>query len=196
MNKAVLALVAVAGVAGGSYYFLPNDVSNNIKQYLPESVTSFLGDSPVVETVAIESEEITTTESVAVETQAFATEAVTTMTNAVENVQGNVEQVAQDVTETVSDTVQTASSAVEQVVTESLENEKIKAEAEVKDQAVADNSPEVIKLQKELGDMNKSISQLDQENMDLQNMFKEMLSKNKDLAIKLSQMDKELNSAN
>lgn len=147
MNKNVLFMAVLLGVAGGTFMMSTMDEASKLTKYLPKSIAAlFDGTKANLRAVPVE--------------------------NTIQVEEKNQEEISPFTGKTVHN--KPNKNVVQKI----------------------NNSPELIKIEKQLGKMTTSINQLDSENQILQNKFKQMLKENKDLAIKLKQIDTNINTIN
>jgi len=202
MNKILLSIAAVLGLGAGAYYFLPQNQINQYAQYLPESISSFL----IKEEVDASQEVVTATEEdVQLKDQEKFNKEIpqnaiqegvqvhNDVVQTVESAQEDQQQIRDEKIPAVEQTKQKDSQLTQQTVEKSAPQHQAPLPQVSKTQ---NSSPEMKKIQKEIEKVQKTISKLDNENEGLQNRFQKILKKNRDLAIKLKQIDEKLGSTN
>lgn len=203
MNKVLLSLVVVVGLAGGAYVMLPADNDLNLMQYIPAPIADFLDlDKKEVEVVESEIVESPDTQVFINETppqeKTISTEdVVVTPDEVVEQNQEIVKEkeVVKEEEEvkvtpvTLAEAPQEEKNESGDIVSESLNARELIS----KNKNSATNRSEI---EKQLQEMIASISKLDGENQTLQMKFKQMLQKNKELAMKLSQLEQQISTIN
>ena len=215
MNKVLtISLVAVLGVLGGGAYLL-SESDKNFSEYVPEPVTSLIGDylpdnfkakqqtivenvveTPQYSTMVEETVEVVE-DSVQIEPEvqevALPVESVQEVVDedTQQNTQQEIEQVTeQDVEESAEQDVleQSDENVVElamQEIQKSLDDASMPVE-------VTSNNPKAKVIEKKIVAASTKISKLDIENKVLEEKFQNILRKNRELAKQLQEMDKQL----
>ncbi len=174
MKKILVSLALLVGVAAGSYMMLSKDNGFNISKYLPEPISNFIKGDKVSQNIT---------------EQEVLSETVELEESIVEEVQEESHENSQNLEHHDNEQVTQNKEAHEMSSTVADVSDQTKA---VNDAKVVIASPEVVKLEGELNNMNSSISKLDLENEQLQNKFKNMLKKNRELASKLKTIEGEI----
>ena len=195
MLKLVLSVVAVVILAGGGYFFFaPNAKDLNLMQYVPESIAAYLPAGTETEVVDLSSEPFLQENSVD-QTEETVSQ-VTEMDSDPEIIEVQPiinENIADAADPLVDKRVETNAQSAKEIITKApIKVAEPIVQQKQQEEILTKKPPEVIKLENKLVDMNSSISELDNENEKLQQKFKEMLKKNKDLALTLSQIEEKL----
>lgn len=199
MNKILLSIAAVLGLGAGAYYFLPQAQINQYAQYLPESISSILVKEEVDENQEFVSED----EDIVQEKNQLNVNNEIPQNSVQEDTQENnspaqtVQQIQINQQEEIRDE-QTPNGEQIALERESQVSQQAAERPEPQPQVSKsqNSSPEMKKIQKEIEKVQKTISKLDNENEGLQNRFQEILKKNRDLALKLKQIDEKLGGTN
>jgi len=191
MYKLVISLVTVLFLAGGYFYFVPGSSDVNFTQYLPESLTRLFKEGETVE-LSVDQSDLTPLEEI--------------VSQPIDAAQPQKDRVETKLDESVAKS--TASSDKESVAvsTDHISEVLVTAEEQMANDTsndastnvtiAANQSSDIVKLESKLVEMNTSISDLDAENEKLQQRFKEMLRKNKDLALTLNRLEEKLKTPN
>lgn len=194
MAKLVISLVTVLFFAGGYFYFVPGSSDASFTQYLPNSLTSFFKEDEMVELSVDQSDLDPIEEVVSQPVETYKTQKDFVR----KELDENVEPAATSTDSSVEGSVEVATDLIPEALRTAEEKMANGASNDVPTKTIIEPiiSSDLIKLENELVEMNTSIIDIDSENEKLQQKFKEMLKKNKDLAVTLGRLEKELETTN
>ncbi len=191
MNKTLtISLVAALGLVGGGAYMLMG-TNKNFSEYVPNSVSSMLGDylpssfkaeSIIEPTIAVE-------ESIQFEAQIQEeTQEVVIIEPQAEEPQA--EYIEEEQVEQQQEVEQNDDNAVS-IAMDEIQKSINEVSTPLAVEGTRDN-PKVNSITKKIDDANTQISKLDIENKELEERFQNILRKNRELAKKLQEIDKQL----
>lgn len=212
MNKTLtISLVTALGVVGGGSYMLMNS-DKNFSEYVPEPVTSLIGDFlpdnfKAEQQLVVEMPQ----SSIAVEESIQINEDFTQVVEDSVQVPEDSVQIEQEVQEVVEENTQEKiiEQAIEQtpqqdVLEQNDENIVELAMQEIQKgldevstpEKITSKNPKAKIIEKKIVDVSTKISKLDMENKELEEKFQNILRKNRELAKQLQAIDKELAQSN
>jgi len=196
-NILLVSFVAISGIVGGAYFFLTPDKINSFVGYLPEPIAGLITtdtsennqNSDTAKTIEQSQNQEHVVENMpAFKTQEVEVEVKENKTAGIVQEEISMEKTTADTSEVMpevsNDNQLTTESIASQASTETTQKTKITTKEKP--------SVEVLELESQIQDIEKSIGQLDGENTVLKERFQTILKENRALALKLRKIDKQI----